>query len=82
MTILAKTITGKEFIYSARSAHKVNKKNAEKIAECLNNCGFMLKDGEKWHVYEVDQYDNAFIWAEDQTFYITKGGALKRKASY
>ena len=82
MTILAKTIIGKEFIYSVSSAHKVNKKKADYIAECLNNCGFMLKDGEKWHVYEVDQYDKASIYAEDQTFYITKGGALKRKASY
>jgi len=81
MTILAKAIKGQEFLYSAKSAHKVNKKNAGGIAECLNNCGFMLKDDEVWHVFEVDEYENAYLYAETQSFYISKNGALKRRAS-
>lgn len=80
MKIVAKTINGQEFIYSIRTAHKVNGKNAEKIAEMLNGCGYMLKDGEKWHVYNIDQYDGGYEWAEVQSFFISKYGALKRRA--
>lgn len=80
MKIAAKTIKGKEFIYSSRSAHKVNGKNAEAIVSGLNQCGYMLKDNEKWHLYNIDKYDAAYVWAETQSFFISKNGSLKRKA--
>ncbi len=83
MKILAKTIAGNEFIYSASSAHKVNAKNAEKIASCLNQVGFLLKGDEIWHVYEVEDWENAYLYAETQSFYFTKSGSLRRRsASY
>ena len=82
MKIVAKTIKGSEFIYSKRSAYHVNKKHADLIAESLNRCRYGLKENETWHVYEIDRYDDAYAWAEVQSFYFTKNGTLKCKSSY
>ena len=60
MLVLAKTITGKEFVYSVSSARKVSKASANTIYKIANDNKYLLKDGECWHVYDVDQYDNAY----------------------
>lgn len=81
MKIVAKTTKGQEFMFSIRSAHKVNSKKAEKIVEMLNGCRWMLKDGEIWHIYDIDEYDaGAYAWAETQSFFISQYGFLKRRA--
>ena len=80
MKVLAKAIKGKEFFYSVKSAHKVNPKNARLIRDALNMNKYMLKDGEIWHLYDIDKYDmNAYAWAENQRFYVTKNGTIKEQ---
>ena len=64
MDIIAKTIKGKEFIYSNKTSILcTNEKQAFKLAEFLNNNeisnnAFKLKDNEIWHNYKIDMYDN------------------------
>ena len=79
MVIVARTETGREFCYSTRSAHKVARKDAEKIAEMLTLAYYHIKDGQKWYVYEIDEYDASFDYATMQRFYIDKSGNLKRR---
>ena len=73
-TILAKTTPGAEFVYNAKSAHRVNKAKADKIADLLNRAKYKLKDGEIWYRYEVDHYDIAYNYAEYQQFTFGKTG--------
>lgn len=73
MLVIAKSIAGREFIYNAASARKVSKSSAETILKVLNDMRWRLKDGEIWHIHEVDEYDNAFYYAQRQAFTIRKG---------
>jgi hypothetical protein len=73
MLVLAKSIEGQEFLYSARSARRVSARSAEKIRDAINAARWNLNEGEVWHLHEVDEYDNAFFYAERQSFTIRKG---------
>ena len=73
MKIIAKTRIGSEYIYSASSARKVSERSAEKILSIVNEYRFQLRDGETWHIYDVDQYDTAYDYAQYQAFTIRKG---------
>ena len=78
MTILAKSVKDHEFLYNAKTAHKVSKANAEKIRDVLNGCNYKLKDGETWHIHDVSEtYDNAGAYASYQAFTINKKGIVK-----
>ena len=68
MIILAKAIKNHEFLYNARSAHKVPKSSASIICQALNDANYNLQDNEIWHMYEVSYYNNAFCYAETQEF--------------
>lgn len=79
MTILAITTENYEYLYSTRTAHKVNAKKARRIADTLNAKRYHLRDAaHKWHIYEIDQYDDAYIWASDQCFELGKRGLIRR----
>lgn len=73
MLILAKSCKGREFIYSPASARRVSARSAETIAHIVNGCGYQLKDGQVWHVHNVDQYDTAYEYAMCQQFRIRNG---------
>ena len=73
MLIIAKSVKGREFLYNAASARKVSKASAETILKVVNNHKYQLKDGEIWHIYEVDSYDNAYYYAQSRAFKIRKG---------
>ncbi len=73
MLVIAKSKAGHEFIYNAASARKVSARSAETILKVLNDMRWRLKDGEIWHIHEVDEYDNAFYYAQRQAFTIRKG---------
>lgn len=75
MKIIAKAIKGQEFLYNARSARKVSARSADKICAIVNEHKFLLgsADNEVWHVYDVDQYDQAYDYAQYQTFTIRNG---------
>lgn len=77
MQIIAKSVKGQEFIYAARSAHKVTRGKAQVIADALNNIQWQLKEGEIWFVHDIDKYDKAYMYAEVQKFTLTKSGTLR-----
>lgn len=82
MLVLAKSVAGREFLYSAESAHKVTKRDAGKIAEILNAAAHDLKPGETWYPHTIDEYDTAaWTYASDyrQSFTLTKTGAVKER---
>lgn len=76
MKVIAKSAKGQEFLYSARSAHKVPTKRADEICEALNKVQYQLKDDEVWYIHEIDQYDTAYDYAEYQSFGFNKHGDL------
>lgn len=82
MIIIAKSVKGSEFLYSARSAHAVNQRKAAKIVGILNDVRYQLKDGEVWHMHDIDQYDTAFLCAECQRFVLKKDGQLVERFLY
>jgi hypothetical protein len=73
MKIVAKTRVGSEFLYDARSAHKVSQAKAEKIRDVLNSVRYGLKDGEAWYIYDADTYSTASVYAEGQSFRVYRG---------
>ena len=58
---IAKAPIGKEFIYSKSSAMYVSKASANEICEQLNKIRYNLKDGEIWHIYDAEGYEDYFI---------------------
>ena len=73
MTIIAKTTEGREFMYSSRSAHAVPKASARKICDICNEYKYRIEDGEKWHIYEIDEYDKANYFASIQHGRVYRG---------
>lgn len=80
MKIVAQAIKGQEFFYRASTAHKVPEKNAQKIADALNEVGYELMEGRVWHIFDVGMYDDAYYYAEGQRFTYGKNGTIKRIA--
>ena len=72
-TIIAKTIEGKEFIYSKKQSYGVPTSSAKKIAEIMNTVKWQLKDNEKWHVYEIGEWEKDYIAAGYQRLSIRNG---------
>lgn len=82
MKIVAVAVKGKEFLYNPKTAHKVSVKSAERICQNLNESRFRLKEGEIWHVYEIDQYDiRPYSTAETQSFIIRNGYLYEKTAN-
>ena len=73
MLVIAKSVKGKEFLYNAESARKVSKRSASAILSVLNEMKWRLSDNEVWHIHEVDEYDNAYYYAQRQAFTIRNG---------
>ena len=73
MLVIAKSVKGKEFLYKAETARKVSARSANTILSVLNEMRWRLKDNEVWHIHEVDEYDNAYWYAQRQAFTIRKG---------
>lgn len=82
MKIVAKSVKGHEFLYSARSAHKVSERSAEYICSELNRVQYNLKDGEVWFIHDIDQYDSAYDYATEQAFTTRKGGVFRRASGW
>ena len=71
--LIAKTIKGKEYMHSRSQAYFADK-NADKICEALNKAKYKLKDNERWHVYDYDCSQAAYV---EQAVSITKAGKIK-----
>ena len=81
MLVVAKSVKGQEYLYGARTAHRVPKASARKICDALNNEGWKLNGGEVWWIHEIDQYDSAYEYSEWQKFSI-RNGSIRRTTQY
>ena len=79
MKVVAISRKGEEFLYQYKTAHKVPKTKAEEYCKVLNDIRYNLKDGEVWAIHDVDRYDRAYGYAEEQEF-CKRNGGLVRKA--
>lgn len=83
MTIVAKSVVGHEFLYDPRSAHEVSAQKANAICKELNRLKYLLdNENEVWFVLEVDQYDTARVYAEEQRFTCGKRGLIRKFTNY
>lgn len=75
MLVIAMSKENKEFLYIARTARQASRASAEKICKIANENKFLFScyPGYVWHVHEVDQYDTAFAYAQNQKFTIRNG---------
>ena len=71
--LIAKTLTGKEFMHSRSDAYFADK-NADRICEALNKAKYKLKEGECWYVYD---YDFTQDWYVEQVISLTRTGKIK-----
>ena len=77
MTVVARSVKGKEFLYSAASAHRVEEKKAQTIADALNHAEYGITPDQVWFVHDVGPYDNAYAYGEIQGFQLRKNGTIK-----
>lgn len=78
MLVLAKSLKGRDFYYSPRSAHRVSKRSAKTIAGILNE-KVNVVDNFEWTTHEVGFLSEAYAWAESQSFVIRKGIVTERR---
>ena len=78
MIVVARAVKGKEFLYSAASAHRVSEKNADKICKALNDAKYGITPEQVWHKFEVGMYDNAHAYGEMQGFQLRKDGTIRK----
>jgi hypothetical protein len=58
---VAKSVLGKEYLYSQKCAFIVPNKNAKRIMDTLNANHVALEKGEIWHIYDCNWYDEPYI---------------------
>lgn len=61
---IAISAKGREFLYKRSSAIAVPTKDAQKIADALNQQKYMINDGEVWFVHDNDFMANDYIESE------------------
>lgn len=71
--LIAKTRIGAEFLHSKNDSFFCSK-NAQRIAEILNENRYNLTDGEKWHVYDYDFSHDMYVF---ERIYIDNKGRIK-----
>lgn len=78
MTVVARSVKGKEFLYSASSAHRVAPKKAQIIADALNRAEYGITPDQTWFVHDVGPYDNAYGYGSLQGFQMRKDGTIRK----
>lgn len=78
MKVLAIAEKGREYLYNARTAHKVASAHAQAVCDALNGAGYALDDSTVWTVVDVNAYDNAYYYAETQKFTYGKRGIVRK----
>ena len=75
MKIIAKTVIEKEYMYSVKTARKVSSRSAEIILKVVNEHKAILgaNENEIFHIYDIDEYDTAYFYAQRQAFTIRNG---------
>jgi len=71
--LIAKTRIGTEFFHSKKDAFFASA-NAQEIANALNENRYQLKDGETWHVYDLDFSQTLYV---DKRIFKSRNGSIK-----
>lgn len=71
--LIAKTRIGTEFLHSKKDAFFASS-NAQRIADILNENRYQLKDGETWHVYDLDFSQTVYV---DKRIFKSRNGSIK-----
>lgn len=71
--LIAKTIEGREFLHSKKDAFFCGR-NAQKIADALNDARYLLDKDEKWFVYDYDFSQDSYVF---RTISSTRSGSIK-----
>ena len=79
--IIAKTIEGKEFMYSRTASYSVSKAGANEICKAMNENRYQLKAGEKWHVYDVGDWELDYMSAGYQQLMRRKGSVYVKRSA-
>lgn len=60
--LIAKTFSGKEYIYSKFDTYQASQQKIDIICNAMNKAAYKLKPGELYHVYQVteEEYKHAF----------------------
>ena len=76
--LIAKTQEGVEFFHSKQNAYFCDRgrKHAEKIVDALNNNKYQLKEGEKWHIYDLEYTQEMYV---TKKIYIATNGNIVTK---
>ena len=56
--VIAKSIKGREYLYSTVEMYAVSKCSSQAICNELNKIRYNLQEGETWNIYERYAYDN------------------------
>lgn len=72
--VIAKSIKGKEYLYSRKECYSVSAKKAKLICDTLNRLQWQLKDGETWFIHEIDDIEYKYCNAVFQQFIAGKNG--------
>lgn len=75
MKIVARSVIGKEFLFTYVGAFFAPDKSAQKMADLMNKNNYRLKPGETWYVHDR-QYDDTYRIEMKLFFY---RGQLKAK---
>jgi hypothetical protein len=73
--LIAKTQNGTEYLHSKENTFFANEK-ANRIAAILNENKYLLKENEKWFVYDYDFSQDIYT---DKKIYISNNGTIKAK---
>lgn len=79
MLVVAKSVEGAEYMYSAKSAHQVKGLTVQKMCDFLNEQKHDLKSHEVWHVHDVGPYDNAYGYSAIQIFERKRNGQIVKR---
>lgn len=79
MLVVAKSVEGAEYMYSAKSAHQVKGMTAQKMCDFLNKQKHDLREHEVWHVHDVGPYDNAYGYGAIQIFERKRNGQIVKR---
>lgn len=56
--VIAKSVKGREYLYSTVEMFAVSKRSSQAICNELNRIRYNLQENETWHIYERYAYDN------------------------
>lgn len=73
--VIAKSIKGREYLYSTVEMYAVSKCSSQAICNELNRIHYNLQENETWHIYERYAYDKE----QPNGKFFVRNGVLKLK---